>query len=164
MASVPGTGGIHPFPPSGFDAGLFLPSDRTSNFTKLPFEIHARNQMIKNPYQMGAVNSFGENGQSERVFGGKHQEGGQQLPARRRTEPGVSKSARKAKRPLGIGSWRREGNRARTFSSRTRVFPRENACRKKPRSFSDLFSDRVSKRCFRICGQASGTLIDGLSP
>ena len=49
-----------------FDAGPSRPSDGTSNFTKMPFRIHVRNQKFKDPYQIGAVSSFGENRRRER--------------------------------------------------------------------------------------------------
>ncbi len=64
----------------GFDAGFSLPCDRTSNFAKTPFRIYTQKQSIKNPYQMGAVNSFGENGRREREFGGNRQAGVNSFP------------------------------------------------------------------------------------
>lgn len=82
---------------SGFDAGLFRRCDRTSNFTELPFRIQVQNQIAANPYQTGAVNSFGENRGKERAFGEKHQNGSQQLPTRGRAEPGVFGPARSGK-------------------------------------------------------------------
>ena len=52
-----------------FDPGLSLTCGRTSNFPNSQRRIRVQKQNIKNPYQNGAVNSFGENELERGDFG-----------------------------------------------------------------------------------------------
>jgi hypothetical protein len=75
------------------DVRSYRPSERTAKYGKPPTHIIVLKQTITNPYQTGAVNSFGENRPIESEFGDKCQTGGQQLFALKRAETGVFTAA-----------------------------------------------------------------------